>query len=116
MTTPATPFGTAAAGRANPAVAVGAMSTSSKLMTVLAFASVFSILLIAVFVMNIMWAPGACDKKTEDNTEGEDGRVEEEKKSSGTTKGAAIRNYIGVTLSSIMLMTLVPGFYFVNAM
>lgn len=117
MATPATPFGAAVAGGANPPVAGEAMSTSSKLMTVLAFATVYSIILIVVFVMNIMWAP--CDK-TEENTEagsgGSGNESEEEKKSSGTTKGAVIRNYIGVAVSTIMLVTLVPGFYFSNAM
>lgn len=119
MATPTTPFGAAVASGTNPPVAGEAMSTSKKLMTVLAFAIVFSIILIAVFVMNIMWAPASCDK-AEDDAEacravgGQEG--EEENKSSGTTKGAAVRNYIGVAVSTIMLMTLMPGFYFTNAM
>nr|BDT63224.1 MAG: wsv414-like protein [Hemigrapsus takanoi nimavirus]GBG35341.1 wsv414-like protein [Hemigrapsus takanoi nimavirus] len=114
MTTPITPFGAAAAGGANLSVAGGAMSISRKLMTVLTFTTVFSIILITVFVMNIMWAPASGDKIEECG--GGDSDEEDENKCSGTTKGAAIRNYIGVAVSTIMLVTLLPGFYFTNAM
>lgn len=83
------------------------MSTSSKLMIVLALAIIFSIILISIFVMNIVWAVD----KTEENAEaGSGGETEEEK--GGTTKGAAARNYIGAIVSAIMLLTLVPGVYF----
>lgn len=118
MASPVTPFGAAAAGGINPLVSGEAMSTSSKLMTVLTLATVYSIILIAVFAMNIMWAVcGNKRKQTAEACGGEGGSEdEEEKKCSGTTKGAAIRNYIGVAVSTITLATLVPGFYFANAM
>ena len=117
MATHSPPFSAATAGRANQVVAGEAMTTSRKLITVLAFATVYSIFLIAIFVMNIMWAP-ACNDKTEENTDSSSGEGDgggEEKKSSGTTKGAAFRNYTGFTVSAIMLATLIPGFYFANA-
>ena len=103
------PFGAAAASGTNPPVAVGAMSSSSKLMMILSFATVFSIFLIAIFVMNIMWAHAPSEEDAEESGE-------EENKSSGTKKGAAFRNYIGVGVSSIMLITLMPGLYFANSM
>lgn len=103
------PFGAAAAASGtNPPVAAVTMSSSGKLMMVLSFATVFSIFLIAIFVMNIMWARASSEEDAEVS--------EEEKKSSGTKKGAAFRNYIGVGVSSIMLITLMPGFYFANSM
>lgn len=104
-TTSTTPFGAAATNRTTPPEA---MSTSSKFMTVLAFATIFSTILIAIFVMNIVWAP---DDKTEDtNTDEEDDR-----KPPGSTKGATIRNYIGVFVSTITLLTLMPGYHFANS-
>ena len=102
------PFGAAAANGTNPPVAAGTMSSSWKIMIILSFAAVFSIFLIAIFVMNIMWAYAPSEEDTD--------ATEEEKKSSGTRKGAAFRNYIGVGVSSIMLMTLMPGFYFATSM
>ena len=92
----------------NPPVTAGAMSSSWKIMMILSFAAVFSIFLIAIFVMNIMWAYTPSEEVAEVS--------EEEKKSSGTSKGAAFRNYMGVGVSSIMLMTLMPGFYFATSM
>lgn len=113
MTTHATPFGAAVAGGANqPAVAGEAISTSNKLMMVLVSAAILSSILIALFVMNIMWA--ATDKTEETNEA--DSSEDDDKKSSGTTKGAALRNYIGVVISTAMLAILVPGFKFANAM
>ena len=55
-----------------------------------------------------MWAYAPSEEDTD--------ATEEEKKSSGTRKGAAFRNYMGVGVSSIMLMTLIPGFYFATSM
>ena len=105
MATHATPFGAAAAGGANSLVAGEAMSISSKLMTVLTFATVFSIILIAIFVINIIWTPA------EDTTE-TCGASEEEEEGKCSEKGTAFRNYVGVALSIIMLVTLVPSYYF----
>lgn len=88
----------------------GTMSTSSKLMTVLGLAVFLSIVLVTIFVMNIMWAPK--EERSEvpgPVTEGED------EKGQGTSKGATIRNYIGVITSTLMLLSLGPGFYFANA-
>ena len=104
MATLTTPFGAAAVGGTNSTVA---MSTSSKLNAVLALAIVFSIILIAIFVMNIVWAV----EKTEDEA-GSSGAEGEEEKKGGTTKGAAARNYIGAILSIVTLLTLAPGVYF----
>ena len=102
------PFSAAAANGTNPPVTAGTMSSSWKIMMILSFAAVFSIFLIAIFVMNIMWAYAPSEEDTD--------ATEEEKKSSGTRKGAAFRNYMGVGVSSIMLMTLIPGFYFATSM
>ena len=85
------------------------MSLSSKLMTILAFAAVFTIVLIAIFVMNIMWG------KTSANSTTADSGAEQEPDAETNASKPCFRDYIGVVVASVMLIMLAPGFYYANA-
>ncbi|KAK3884961.1 hypothetical protein Pcinc_010804 [Petrolisthes cinctipes] len=119
-TTATTPFD-AALGRdaGGPTVGGGGdqfMSASAKLITVLAFAAVFAIVLIAIFAMNLAWTspPMSSDSGSEAGARSTGGEDIDEEDKTASFKKYNIRDYIGVVMSSIMLVTLLPGFYFAN--
>jgi hypothetical protein len=121
MATTPTPFAAATAGDVGGPTAAEEtgepMSLSSKLMTILAFVAVFTIVLIAIFAMNLAWGPSTSDDKSTDGTVS-GGAVEAEADAETDTTDTShsyVRDYIGVVVSSVMLIMLMPGFYYANA-
>lgn len=84
------------------------MSLSSKLMTILAFVAVFTIVLIAIFAMNLAWRPA----HAADDTTSTDPATDAD---AASTSHSYVRDYIGVVVASVMLVMLVPGFYYANS-
>lgn len=119
MATTPTPFAAATAGDAGGPTAANEagspMSLSSKMMTILVLMAVLCIVLIAIFVTNLM-GNGSDDKATDD-TSGDDTTDVDPNSSTDTsgTSHSSTKDYIGVVVSSVMLVLLVPSFYYVNS-
>lgn len=84
------------------------MATSSKIMMVLAFVSVLTIIIIALFVMNIVWSPS--------NKAGGEGEDPPDTKKDEPSNMSNFRNYIGAGTSSFLLLGLLSGFYFTSTL
>lgn len=114
MATTPTPFAAATAGDVGgPTASAEATGLSSKMMSILILCTVLAIVLIAIFVMNIVWCGSSSAGSTDDAVAG-DAEATTETDASKTSP-SCLRDYFGVVVSSVMLFVLMPGFYYANA-